>query len=411
MKTAGIIAEFNPFHNGHAYLMQEAGRRAGAEAVVVIMSGEFVQRGTPAVMDQFLRAECALRCGADLVLQLPVCYATASADYFASGAVRSLQSSGLIDTLVFGCETERPELLARAAAMDEKEEFHEALLAGLSSGLTYPAAYFSAAAAHLTEEEQTLFQPLFEEPNNLLAMAYLRSIREAGNPFETCAVRRAGDAYHQAVPADERFHSATALRSLLESGQIERALEGMPDAAKSLLRSHYQADYPVYVSDLSGPLSWPLLRADEASLQEIAGIGPDLAARILNLRESYVGWDAFVRALKTRQVTQTRIQRALLHLLLDIREIPENPPYLRVLGVRGETGRDLLSALHTQATVPIVTSLSEARQRFRAQGNESALHLLQKELDAGALYRYLVRERYGTALPTEYHHGMLFIDD
>ena len=409
MKTAGIVAEFNPFHNGHAYLIQQAVHRAEAGAIVVIMSGEFVQRGTPALMNQYLRTECALRCGADLILQLPVCYATSSADYFATGAIRSLAASDLIDTLVFGCETEQPQLLARAATLTEDEDFQALLLQNLSEGQTYPAAYFAAISAHLSAEEQEAMRPLFDAPNNLLAMAYLRQIRALGDPFDFCAVTRAGDAYHQPVPTGSRYPSATALRTLLESGQTEQAFLGMPEQIRSRMRDHYQKDYPVFASDLSGPFAWPLLTADEESLAKTAGMGKDLAARICNLRDSYTDFDTFVRSLKTRQVTQTRIQRALIHLLLGIREIPEEPPYLRVLGVRGDVGRDLLSALHKNARIPVITSLAEAEQRFASGNDEAAARLLKCELDAGALARFLVRERYGTELPTEYRRGMLFL--
>ncbi|MBQ4474221.1 MAG: nucleotidyltransferase family protein [Lachnospiraceae bacterium] len=409
MKTAGIIAEFNPFHNGHAYLIQQAVHRADAGAVVVIMSGEFVQRGAPAVMNQYLRAECALLSGADLILQLPVCYATSSADYFASGAVRSLAASGLVDTLVFGCETEQPDLLVRAASLTEDEGFQASLYRGLSEGRNYPAAYFAAISEHLPADEQEALRPLFDAPNNLLAMAYLRQIRELGQPFDFCAVTRAGDAYHQPVPTGSRYPSATALRTMLESGQSEQAFLGMPEPVRALMREHYRQDYPVFGSDLSGPLSWPLLTVSAEALAAIPGIGSDLAARIVNLRDSYNGFDAFVRSLKTRQVTQTRIQRALIHLLLDVREIPERPPYLRVLGVRGNTGRELLSALHKNSTLPVVTSLNEARQRFAASGDDAALRLLDCEINAGTLARYLVRERYGTVLPNEYQRGMLML--
>ncbi|MCD8120363.1 MAG: nucleotidyltransferase family protein [Lachnospiraceae bacterium] len=222
IKIAGVIAEFNPFHDGHAYLLKKAREVTGADFVVVAMSGNFVQRGTPAVMDKSLRVRAALSHGADAVFELPVRTATGSADYFAEGAVRLLTALGVTD-LCFGCETDDLPALKRVADVlaEESEAFREALKRGLKDGLSYAAAVQRAAEEYhvLTSSELTSILSL---PNNLLAISYLKALRKCGSSIRPNAILRRGAAYHSedSVPVSKAFPSAASLRKMMADIQL-----------------------------------------------------------------------------------------------------------------------------------------------------------------------------------------------
>ena len=188
MKTVGIIAEYNPFHNGHKYQIEKAKELTGADYCIVVMSGNFVQRGTPAFMDKYLRAKAALTCGADLVIELPVHYAAASAEYFASGAVAILDRLGVIDYLCFGSECGNIEILSDIAdvLISESDEFKNVLKQRLKEGVAYPKARndaICAAAPHLTE-----YLDVLNYPNNILGLEYIKALKKRKSNIAPCTI-------------------------------------------------------------------------------------------------------------------------------------------------------------------------------------------------------------------------------
>ena len=237
MKVAGIIVEYNPFHKGHEYHIAETRRITGADFVVAVMSGNFTQRGIPACLDKFMRAECALACGADVVLELPFCYATGSAEYFAVGAVTILDKLGCVDSLCFGTETDVPiSLYTETAAFLCKEPagYKKTLQEGLRAGLTFPQARLAAARPYLSEEALTLL----ESPNALLGLEYCKALCRRKSRITPYTVGRVGAGYHEESVTSEGFSSATALRTLLapdDTAFPEAFLSELPTAAAALL--------------------------------------------------------------------------------------------------------------------------------------------------------------------------------
>ena len=237
MKVAGIIVEYNPFHKGHEYHIAETRHVTGADFVVAVMSGSFTQRGIPACLDKFTRAECALACGADVVLELPFCYATGSAEYFAEGAVTILDKLGCVDSLCFGTETDVPiSLYTETAAFLCKEPvaYKKALQEGLRAGLTFPQARLSAARPHLSADALALL----ESPNALLGLEYCKALYRRNSNITPYAIARVGAGYHEASVVSEGFSSATALRTLLTPDTVfpEAFLSELPEAAGKILR-------------------------------------------------------------------------------------------------------------------------------------------------------------------------------
>ena len=201
MKTVGIIAEFNPLHNGHKYLLDEAKRLSGADFCIVVMSGNFVQRGSPALLDKYTRTQMALLNGVDLVIELPVIYATASAEYFARGAVRLLDKLGVVDIITFGSECGNIELLKKAATelTEETPDFKKNLQDNLKKGLSFPKARSQAIGK----------QGDGSEPNNILGIEYIKALNYWDSSITPTTIERKGSGYH-----DEQMASATAIRKM-----------------------------------------------------------------------------------------------------------------------------------------------------------------------------------------------------
>ncbi len=352
MRTAGIIAEYNPFHRGHAWQIEEA-KRQGAEAVLIVMSGDFVQRGEPAVVDKAVRARMALTAGADAVVELPPAYATGSAEIFARGAVSLAEACGCVDELVFGASCPDAERLVRLAGITEEESLQPVLLRRLREGLSYPTAY-AAALKELRPEEAALL----DDPNNLLAAEYLRAMRRGKVSFVPHPLPRKGASYGSRELPAHGFASATAIRSALKAGADAKALAAyLPDEAAEKLA------HCLFADDLSAALSACLLRLAREGREAFlpyADVSEDLAARIAEQAPFAASFGELTEAVRTRAFSAARIRRALLHILLGIRRDDQlaAPQAIRILGVR--KGSALPPLLKEKARLPLIAKPADA---------------------------------------------------
>lgn len=373
MKIAGITAEYNPFHKGHAYQIAETRARTGVQYVIAVMSGDFVQRGAPAVFDKYLRAEAALAGGADLVLELPAVYACASAEFFAAGAVSLLDALGCVDVLSFGSELGDRKLLWQAAEIliSEPESFRKSLRENLRSGDPFPKARSEALKSYLGENGK--IAELLGQPNNILAVEYCRALLRFHSSIAPFTVKRAGKGYHEGGLSDG-FASASGIRSELFSRreQVQTPSGYVPSAAVSdaVLAQIPDEAQPVFLraaaqglqsaEDYSLLLAYRLLEQTPETLSRHADIQPALAQRIYKNRFSCRSFDSFVSLLKTRDMTYTGISRALLRLLLGIEHRPLLPcPYARILGFRKDAA-PLLSLLKKSARIPLISKAADA---------------------------------------------------
>ena len=370
MKILGIIAEYNPFHNGHLYHIKESLKQTGCDAAIVVMSGDFVQRGAPALLSKHLRAEMALADGASVVLELPVCYACGSAEYFAAGAVALLHSLGCIHALSFGSEHGNLTELQQTAdiLLEEPDSYKETLRQYLAQGLSYPVARKMAFQDYTKNPDLC---NILDTPNNILGIEYLKALRHINSSIKPFTLSRKGAGYH-AEQLHETFSSASAIRaSLLQadvqhnSWKSEGSLKQMPPAAAQIMWNNYNRKTPVYSNDFSLLLKAKLLTETCDSLIEYADISEALARRIINQRNQFVDWDAFCELLKTKDMTYSRISRALMHILLNIRtedmtayQAEQNCCYARVLGFRKEQ-TEILKLFKQNSSVPVITKLGQ----------------------------------------------------
>lgn len=352
MKIVGVIAEYNPFHRGHAFHLEQARRMTGADYVIAVMSGNYVQRGVPAMFDKYLRAEAALRNGADLVLELPPCTATGSAEYFASGSVALLHASGIVTDLCFGSECGDLSLLMRPAGIlsEEPEEYRDLLRQQLKSGAPYP----KARALALGQYDSSIPEAVLEKPNNLLGLEYLKALKKSGSAIRPHTVSRIGAGYHgQRLDFDEPASAGGIRLALLKSGGIftEQIRAQLPSWE---LYRPYEGKTPVTEDAFSLLLLEKLRRIQGEALTRYFDVPGELSNRIWNCLDDFSSFSQFTDMLKTRNLTRTAVSRALLHILLDIRTY-QAPACFRVLGFRKDASL-LLKMLEERGCLPLVTS-------------------------------------------------------
>jgi len=439
MKTVGIIAEYNPFHNGHAYQIAEAKRITGADYAVVVMSGDFVQRGTPAVWDKYTRTRAALLGGADLVFELPVVYATASAEYFAEGGVALLTALG-VDTLCFGSECGDINALMAIAKLftNESPEFKSALTQSLREGKSYPVAREDAYRAHCVAHQLPIQEDILSNPNNLLGIEYCKAILTQNSSLVPFTVKRIGDSYHEATASEGSYCSATALRALLSdmasnifesansldcSSVITTFPTKAPATQSSKLIPQVPSEVlPVYLEairnlslmtaeDFSELLSYRLLYETADTLSTYADWNPELANRILTKLTCVSGFEQAAALLKSKQLTLTRANRMLLHVLLHITTEQLQTAreqgscfYARLLGLR-EFSSKALRHLSDHCTVPVINKLAPAEKELRGIASE----LLQQDIRAAKLYDMVQQRKRMPASVNEYTRGIIRI--
>jgi len=402
LKVAGIIVEYNPFHKGHEYHIQETKRLTGADYIIAVMSGNFTERGIPACFDKFTRAKCALTCGADVVLELPFCYATGSAEYFATGAVSILDRLGLVDSLCFGTETAADISLymdTAAYLCEEPPAYQAALRERLKAGDSFPKARLTAANAFLSKEALALLAT----PNALLGLEYCKALYRRNSNIKPYAIARVGAGYHEEATSAEGFSSATALRALLakEDCFSDAFLSELPAPAAELLRNTPYA--PLFSEDFL-LLYRTAIDTAQDSLTSFADVSAELAAR-LSARISPCDYEAFLEHLKTKQYTRTRIERCLLHILFGLKSETldrfrkDDISYARILGFK-ESATPLLKHLKKTATLPLLTKLAQKDKRCNASENE----LLAYDIAAADCYNRVAFQKHGVLLPDEFSY-------
>ena len=381
----GIIAEYNPFHNGHAYQIEQARLLTGCDFLVVVMSGDYVQRGAPAVFDKYTRTRMALACGADLVLELPVACSCASAEFFASGAVSLLDGLGCVDFLCFGSESGDLQSLMEPARILAKESpvFQEALRRGLSLGLSFPAARKEAFRACASNPD------ILDLPNNILGIEYLKALLQRESIIKPVTIKREGQGYHDTL-LDSGFASASGIRRFLKQEEaplsaLPALKESLPDPVMEVLKDTLAHTLPVWEEDFSMLLRYELLRQSASDLTRYADISPDLGRRLKNCADKFSSFSEFVALVKTKDVTYTRITRALFHILLNLTgEDTRNSvamPYARILGFRKDHSR-ILGLLKENSRIPIIPKAAD----YKTYLTPDLQPLFEKDLFAANLY-------------------------
>lgn len=347
MRIAGVVAEYNPFHNGHALHLSETRRLTGCDHVVVCMVGHFTQRGEPSILSKWDRARMALSCGADAVFELPALFAVRTADKFAMGGVTILDGLG-VDALSFGSEIGDLALLRRLAGMrsHETEAVRDRVREKLDAGMSHARARGEAVGEALGLEPAAL-----NRPNAALAVEYLRALAERGASMEAVAVPRVGG-YHDGQLGE--IASATAIRAAFGRGEIDAALAAIPWAARRWVA-------PDALHAMDDMLLYRLRGMDLERLAALPDMGEGLEHRLYRCCRETSGRDALLAALKCKRYTWARLSRLLTCALIGmdkalVEAVPA-PTYARLIGARTDAGA-LLTELDRRARLPIVTRAS-----------------------------------------------------
>lgn len=396
MKTALIVAEFNPYHNGHKYIAEKARELTGADYIIALMSGDYVQRGAPAIVDRYTRAGMALSSGIDLVIALPTRYSACSAEEYAGHSLRIADSLGCVDYLFFGSECGDIDRLSGAARVlaYEPDDYKERLRDHLRQGVSFP----KARALALPQ-----FEDLLGAPNNILGIEYIKAILRGNYAIQPKTCRRIG-VTHDSSDLSGAYASATAIREMLaghgqrnrDSLAISRLSSYIPARAYELLKVQYENNRLVYEDDLTFMLASALWEANSPEeLTKYLSVSDTLANAIWSLRDKCLSFTGFAMLLKNRSLTYTHVARALLHIALRIKK-DSTYDFAHILGMRKEAGA-LVSRMIESSRIPVIMRPS----RELADLDVGVRSLFDEEIRLSNLYNILTSQRCGQDIQNE----------
>ncbi|MCR5822980.1 MAG: nucleotidyltransferase family protein [Lachnospiraceae bacterium] len=406
MKIAAVIAEFNPFHNGHAHLIREIREKCDADYVVAIISGDFVQRGIPAVCDKFTRSEAAVRCGVDAVFELPAVFASSAAPDFSFGGVSAVNAMNCIDVLGFGSECGDISRLQKAADLlsNETPGFKESLKAAMKEGLSYPAALSEAA----TTKDPSL-KALLRDPNNTLAIEYIKALKKLDSPILPYTVPRHLSAHgEEKILKDSEnglsYTGATYIRNcLLDIERSEELKACVPEGCSSILLPRLNREFPVRAEDFSLPLSVMLEKMTEDEITALPG-NPSLKEKLKKHRKEFLSFTDLKLLLRDKSVTDAAVSRFLIHALLSLKETDidrtSGTSYLRLLAMKKEAS-PLLKQIKEKASVPVITKMADF--------DIDACTMLQKDICAADLYEKVRAAKFGTLYKNDIIHSPVIV--
>jgi len=406
IKVLGIIAEYNPFHHGHLYHLQESIKQINPDYTVVVMSGHFTQRGEATIIDKWDRTAIALQAGVDLVLELPVTYACQTAELFAFGAVQLLNHTGVVTHLSFGSEFADLQALDTIASIlaIEPNEYKKRLKFHLGLGLSFPRARLFALSEYISSHEPLLtYQPeyiksIMNSSNAILAIEYLKAIKRTNSPIKPFPIPRIGSSYND-TEMKGKFSSATAIRKqLLSTENIQDLAQTLPSYSFQILKENIQMGRgPVTNQALEQLILGNIRRSNLEEIRTWMDVEEGLENRIKKFGYSSSSIEQFLAKTKTKRYAYTRLQRILIHGLLKIstdnmKEYNKHggPLYIRILGFR-EKSRPLLTHLKNNAKVPIISKAAD----YTRHGSRLLNRMFETDV--------LATDLYSLGFPGQYH--------
>ncbi|MDD3415158.1 MAG: nucleotidyltransferase [Lachnospiraceae bacterium] len=404
MKVLGIITEYNPFHKGHQYHIEEAKRITGADYVIAVMSGDFMQRGIPAIIDKYTRTEMALSCGVDLVLELPVCYSTSSAEYFASSSIAILDKLGIISSICFGSECADISILKQIASVliEEPKEYKECLLTLLKQGYNYPLARNRALDLFFHNQKEEL--DVLNSPNNILGIEYIKALLRRNSSIVPATIKRVGSDYHS-KDLSHVFASALSIRKAMQAGQdLSIIKEQVPNYVYQILEKEVFNTFPVFRNDFSALLQYKILINQKDGFASFSDVTSDLSDRILNQSDNYTTYSEFCDLLKTKEITYSRISRMLLHILLDMKSDcllnyvqHDYLNYARILGFR-KNASDLLTAIKKNSSLTLLSKTADAKKLL----SPLDYSIFEETIMASHIYQSVAAKKFNRPMKNEY---------
>ena len=389
MKTALIIAEFNPYHNGHKYIAEKARELTGADYVAALMSGNFVQRGGPAIVDRFTRARMALNSGIDLVIAYPTRYATCSAEEYAGHAMRIAHEFGCFDVVFFGSECGDIDKLTECAKIlaEEPFEYQTLLRRYLKQGCSFPQARARALPQ---------YKELLSTPNNILGIEYIKAILRGKYDLTPMTCARVGTD-HASKDFSGEYASATAIREKLSASDISEISSCMPAPSYELLVDAHQKSTLLLEDDLSFLLTSALWEAGSArELAKYLSVTDTFANAAWSLKTTCLSFSEFAMMLKNRSLTYTHVSRSLLHIALRIEKDADVSDVAHILGMRKEAG-PLISRMTETSQIPVI----KRPARELAGLSDAQKYLFDEELRISNLYNILVGMKSGQEIQND----------
>jgi predicted nucleotidyltransferase len=399
MSVLGIVTEYNPFHNGHKYHIEKSKEITGCDTVVCVMSGNFIQRGEPALLNKFARAEIALQSGVDLVIELPLPYAMSSAEAFGFGAVKILDSIGVVDCISFGSEHGNVDSLISIAdiLVKEPDEYKAELKKQLSLGLSFPVCRQRAIEKYLkhnlVSEPTVNLSSLLETSNNILGIEYLKALNKLKSAIKPYTIKRIVNQYNSPVITGD-ISSATAIRNSIFNVVQEQQLspntvQAIPDIANTIIEKEFKKGRgPININVFENILLAFLRCSSTEKLGEITGISEGLEYRIKKAADTSGNIDTLLSNICTKRYTKTRLQRILFSLLagitkndMDLFQQYGGPQYARILGFNNK-GREILSKMKKNSVLPIITKPVD----YKKTCNRLLKRMLEIEAQATDLY-------------------------
>ena len=408
MKAVGVITEYNPLHSGHILHINMSKSMSASDVVVCVMSGDYVQRGEPAIIDKFSRARMALESGVDLVVELPVECCLSSAEGFAEGAVTILNNLH-IDSLCFGCEDADASSMSELAdiLLNETDDFKKCLTKHLNQGMSYAAARKEA----LSQYTGGKYDKFISKSNNILGIEYIKAVKKHNFDIKFLPVNREGADYNDEVYSDFSNPSATSIRTAILNGRLEEI--ALPSQTREVISN--SSAFPVFFDDFANLLYYKLeqelIRTGYNKeefvniLSQYKDISTDMAGKIYNEyikncnASCYPSLSAFAQKIKTKQYALSRIKRALLRIVLDLSSDASPESFIRILGFSGK-GREYLSYIKTMdENVPIITKVADYKELYYSQ------------IHAHNVYRQVCNAKFGVSPVSDYLFKPIIIKD
>lgn len=387
-KVLGIVAEYNPFHNGHLYHLEQAKKITASNYTVAIISGNFTQRGSTSLFDKWSKAKTALQCGVDLAIELPVLYSISSAENFADGAIKILDSLKILDYIAFGAETANVDILNSIAdvLLREPKEYKSLLSQELQKGFSFPKARQNALVAYLNDSRK--YATVLSSPNNILGVEYLKALKKYRSRIKPIAIERYEAGYND-LGYTANIASATAIRNMVKNNGFEILKNLMPAPSYATLmeaikNGHLVPDLSVFEKQII----YNLRRMSTFQITQLPDVSEGLEFALKNTANSCSNLVDFLNIIKSKRYTSTRIQRILLYSLLGITKKDMDlskkvQPYVRVLGFN-ERGKFLLSEIaKANPKLEIVTSV---KKFYDATSNKNLKAMIDKDIEATNVY-------------------------
>ncbi len=383
MTVLGIVSEYNPFHNGHLYHLNKSMEITGADAVIAIMSGNFTQRGEPAVFNKWIRTEAAIRCGVNLVVELPVCYSTSSAELFSFGAVSLLNNLGIVDYISFGSETDDMDGLIKISKLlaTENDLFKGYLKNFLANGYSF------AKARQLALNKFDVDDNIVKSPNNILGIEYLKWLIRLNSSIKPVMIERIGSGYNQADLNEKLFFSsATSIRYAMNNGSLSSVKRHIPQNSYEIMNKEIKNGVkPTFKKDMDEIIFYELLKNQD--LGEIFDVSEGLNNRIKNMLYRSDSLDGLLLNIKTRRYAYSRVSRILFHSLIKYTKQEAavfnktGPRYVRILGF-DSVGRNLINIIDKKCDLKLITNVSK---QYRSL-DDTAKEMLDKDILATDIY-------------------------